>query len=383
MIVLVPVGNTDKAILEALMHPLEEGFGQKTQIGDGIELPQESCNRHRRQYLASSLLVKLPSLPRLGDRVVGVVDVAIFAPGLNFVFGEADISERRVLISLQRLRQEFYGLPRDENLFRERALKEAVHELGHTYGLKHCFNLTCIDGIVPAQVAASAFPQLKVIPGVEISTDISQGEVHILGYFIDYTDPEFKATLDRFRDSRLQRGQKMVAKLEALGIHIDWQQVKEIAGGSSIGRRHIAQAILEKGYVSSIREPFTEYLGRDRPAYVEREKMTPAEAVALIVKAGGLPVLAHPLTINDAEAMTIELKRAGLAGIEAYYDGYTTEETDRPVRLAQRHRLIVTGGSDYHELEPTETAIGGVALPTEAVERLIARAKKQNPKLKF
>jgi archaemetzincin len=144
MIVLIPIGNVDKAILEALLRPLEEGFGQRTQIGDSIALPRESWNRHQGQHLASLLLAKLPSLPHLGDRVLGVVDVDIFAPGLNFVFGEANISERRALISLQRLRQEFYGLPRDENLFRERVLKEAVHELGHTYGLKHCFNPTCV-----------------------------------------------------------------------------------------------------------------------------------------------------------------------------------------------------------------------------------------------
>jgi len=144
MIVLVPIGNTDKAILEALSQPLEEVFGQKTRIGDSIALPRESWNRHRSQYLASLLLAKLPSLPHLGNRVLGVADVDIFAPELNFVFGEADITEKRALISLQRLRQEFYGLPHDENLFRERTLKEAVHELGHTYGLKHCFNPTCV-----------------------------------------------------------------------------------------------------------------------------------------------------------------------------------------------------------------------------------------------
>jgi len=143
MIVLIPIGNVEKAILEALLRPLAEVFGQRTQIGDSIALPQKSWNRHRGQYLAPMLLAKLPP-PSLGDRVLGVVDVDIFAPGLNFVFGEADIARRRALISLTRLRQEFYGLSRDENLFQERALKEAVHELGHTYGLKHCPNSACV-----------------------------------------------------------------------------------------------------------------------------------------------------------------------------------------------------------------------------------------------
>jgi predicted metal-dependent phosphoesterase TrpH len=240
-----------------------------------------------------------------------------------------------------------------------------------------------IDGIVPAQTAARAFPGLKVIPGVEISTDIAEGEVHILGYFIDYNDPEFNAALAGFKKSRLQRGQKMVAKLGKLGIHIDWQRVMEIAGTSTIGRPHIAQAMLEKGYVTSFKQAFNEYLGHNRPAYVEREKMTPKEAVGLIIKAQGLPVLAHPLTLPDPEAMMIALKEGGLVGIEAYYDGYTPEEVRRLLALAQRHKLLVTGGSDYHGLDTTETAIGGADLPLEAVEELIALAKERKPKLRL
>ncbi len=240
-----------------------------------------------------------------------------------------------------------------------------------------------IDGIASAQATARAFPQLKVIPGVEISTDVPEGEVHVLGYFVDYTDPEFNAALDRFKSSRLQRGEKMVAKLEKLGINIDWQRVKEIAGGSSIGRPHIAQAMLEKGYVTSFKEAFSEYLGHNRPAYVERDKMTPKEAVELIIKAEGLPVLAHPLTLPDPEAMTAELKGGGLVGIEAYYNGYTTEEINRLLMLARSHKLIVTGGSDYHGIDDTETAIGDSGLPIEAVEKLIALAKKRNPKLRL
>jgi len=240
-----------------------------------------------------------------------------------------------------------------------------------------------IDGIASAQATACAFPGLKVIPGVEISTDVPQNEVHVLGYFIDYTDSEFNTTLARFKNSRLQRGQKMVAKLNKLGINIDWQRVREIAGGSSIGRPHIAQAMLEKGYITSFKQAFSEYIGHGRPAYVEREKMTPEEAVELIIKAEGLPVLAHPLTLTDPEAMTVELKEVGLVGIEAYYNGYTTEEISRLLALAEKYKLIVTGGSDYHGLDPTETAIGDVDLPMEAVEQLIALAKQRKPKLRL
>jgi predicted metal-dependent phosphoesterase TrpH len=240
-----------------------------------------------------------------------------------------------------------------------------------------------IDGIAPAQAAAQAFPQLEVIPGVEISTDIPAGEVHVLGYFIDYTSQELGAELERFRNSRLNRAKGMVAKLDKLGIHLDWQRIEQIAGSSAMGRPHIAQAMLEKGYIDGFKQAFTDYIGRDGPAYVEREKMTPTEAVELIVKAQGLPVLAHPLTFNDPEAMTIELKIAGLVGIEAYYDGYTAEDLNRLVELADQHNLIATGGSDYHGLDTSETAIGGTDLPLESVDRLIALAKQRNLNLKL
>jgi predicted metal-dependent phosphoesterase TrpH len=239
-----------------------------------------------------------------------------------------------------------------------------------------------VDGIAAARAAAQSLPNLTVIPGIEISTDIPQGEVHILGYFIDYTDPQLLAQLENFKKSRLRRAQAMVAKLEGLGVHIDWRRVLELAGTSTIGRPHIAQAMLEKDYVPSFKDAFDEYLGHGKPAYVEREKMLPTEAVAIIVKARGLPVLAHPLTTEDPEGLISELKPAGLVGMEAYYNGYTAEEVEGLVALAQKHNLVATGGSDFHGIEPDEeTAIGGADVPLEAAERLIALAKEKNPNL--
>ena len=144
MIFLIPIGTIDNYILETLKEPLEAVFSQRVEIGDGIALTNESWNRKRGQHLASSLLTKLPSLPRSNDSVLGVVDIDIFAPGLNFVFGQADILGKRAIISLQRLRQELYGLPQNDDLFRERVFKEAIHELGHTYRLGHCPDPTCV-----------------------------------------------------------------------------------------------------------------------------------------------------------------------------------------------------------------------------------------------
>jgi len=240
-----------------------------------------------------------------------------------------------------------------------------------------------IDGIAAAKDAVKSYPHLKLIPGVEVSTDIPHGEAHVLGYFIDYTGRELMERLENFRNSRLERARKMVAKLDKLGVHLDWRRIEQIAGDSVMGRPHIARAMLEKGYINSFKQAFTDYIGRDGPAYVEREKLTPAEAVALIIKARGLAVLAHPFTVNQPEAMIIELKAAGLAGIEAYYNGYSDEEIGRLVAMAKKHNLIATGGSDYHGLDINETAIGGVNLPLASVEKLIAKAREINPELNF
>lgn len=238
-----------------------------------------------------------------------------------------------------------------------------------------------VSGIAPALEAAKAFPWLKIIPCVEISTDVPSGEVHVLGYFIEYTSQDLETTLAKFRDSRKGRAQRMVARLADFGIHIEWQRVKEIAGSGSIARPHIAQAMLEKGYITSIREAFDKYIARDGPAYVEREKMTPVEVVELIARTKGLAVMAHPLTVAEPEAMIIELKAAGLVGIEAYYNGYTAGEIGSLVSLADKHNLIATGGSDYHGLGDNETVVGGASVPVESAERLIALAKQQGLEL--
>ncbi len=239
-----------------------------------------------------------------------------------------------------------------------------------------------VNGIVEALEAVKAYPELKVIPAVEINTDVPHGEAHVLGYFIDFTDLELNATLEQLRDSRRLRAQRMIAKLAKLGVNIEWQRVQDIAGSGTIGRPHLAQAMLEKGYIASNREAFTKYIGKGGPAYVEREKITPSGAVEVIFRAGGLPVLAHPFTINDPETMIIELKQAGLVGIEAYYGEYAAAQIRELVDLSEKYGLITTGGSDYHGLDETaEITIGSADVPTESAEQLIALARQRALKL--
>jgi len=241
-----------------------------------------------------------------------------------------------------------------------------------------------IDGIAPALEEVRKLKRLQFIPGVEVSTDVPNGEVHVLGYFIDYTSEELAAALARFRHSREGRAQGMIDRLKELGINLSWERVREIAGDGAIGRPQIAQAMLEKGYINSIKEAFDRYIARDGPAYVEREKMTPVEAVQLVLRSRGIAVMAHPFTVPEPEAMIAELKAAGMAGIEAYYNGYTAEEIGQLIAMARNHGLMVTGGTDYHGLDDSkETMMGGIDVPVAAVQGLIARAEPKMLKLAY
>ncbi len=235
-----------------------------------------------------------------------------------------------------------------------------------------------VAGLVPALEASGEFPSLRLIPGVELSTDTTVGEVHVLGYFIDYTDPQLKSGLERMRNSRAIRTEKMVAKLKELGCDVELTRIREIAGSGSLGRAHVAQALLEKGYTASFKEAFSKYIGRDCPAYVAREKLTPAEAVRLIADVRGLPVLAHPFTTANPEMMVKELKPHGLVGMEVYYAGYMLAETNNLLNLAQKYDLIPTGGTDYHGIDhASEMTIGGTDVPMRFVEKLIALAEQR------
>jgi len=235
-----------------------------------------------------------------------------------------------------------------------------------------------VEGVSPALEAAAAFPSLRVIPGVELNTDAPNGAVHVLGYFMDYEDTEFQTTLKGLRQSRELRAQQMVDKLDGLGVHVDWQRVQELAAGGSMGRPHIAQAMLENGHISSFEEAFAKYIGRKGPAYVTRVRLSPVEAVQMVVKASGLPVLAHPADIVDLEALLRELKEAGLVGLETYYNGYRRSTVQRLAGLAKKYGLLTSGGSDFHGLGVAgETPIGGVEVPLDCAKRLIALADER------
>jgi 3',5'-nucleoside bisphosphate phosphatase len=234
-----------------------------------------------------------------------------------------------------------------------------------------------IEGVIPARETSWNLPGITVIGGVEINTDIPEGELHILGYLFDHNNTELKDTLIRLRDSRIERAKKMLEKLRTLNININYHRVREIAGKGSVGRPHIAQAMMEKGYISTLREAFVKYIGRNGPAYVERDKITPTDAIRLIARAKGIPVLAHPLTSANPESFLPELISAGLAGIEVYYGSYSPEQVSALLSLANKYLLIPTGGSDFHGLDAmNEPPLGTVEVPVDSVERLIRLAQK-------
>lgn len=243
------------------------------------------------------------------------------------------------------------------------------------------------DGVAEALTAGAAVG-IEVLPGIEINTDVPGGEIHVLGYFIDVTDAPFQAELRRLRAGRERRGEEITRRLSALGVPITWQRVQEIAGDAPIGRPHIARALLEAGHVNSMNEAFTLYIGRDGPAYVERMRFTPVEAVQTIKRVGGLPVLAHPIIARftgdpivevNLEQTLPEMVAAGLVGLECYYPNYTQGQVQQLLAAAQRYGLVTTGGTDFHGPRADRAELGSVYVPERAVTALKARRQSSTP----
>ncbi|MDR5684297.1 MAG: PHP domain-containing protein [Armatimonadota bacterium] len=210
---------------------------------------------------------------------------------------------------------------------------------------------------------------VEVVPGVELSTDVPGTEVHILGYFVDWEADWFAAFLSGMRRARLARAREMVRRLNALGVPITFEDVVRYADGA-IGRPHVARALVERGHVATFDEAFDRYIGRHGPAYVERPRFAPEEAVQTIRAAAGVPVLAHPLWGGEPERIEA-LVGVGLMGIEAYYPEHTPSQTRSFVELGRRLGLVLTGGSDYHGPGiGSKAPLGSQYVPPQAVEEL-------------
>jgi predicted metal-dependent phosphoesterase TrpH len=251
---------------------------------------------------------------------------------------------------------------------------------GAALGLK-VISLTDHDATsgVEEALAAGAERGVEVIPGVEINTDVPGSEVHVLGYFVDYADPTLNDALLELREGRVRRARRMAELLSQMGAPVRFERILELAGDGAVCRPHVAQALVEAGHVATYEEAFARYIGRNSPAYVERHKLTPADACDLIRRAGGLPVLAHPVYLDRSGAMKTpfdldlglpDLKASGLAGIEVYYPGYDAIVIAHLMSQARRHGLLVTGGTDFHGIRTNEPDLGGVYVPFKVVHRL-------------
>ena len=233
---------------------------------------------------------------------------------------------------------------------------------------------TCA-AITPAIVIAKDIG-VEIIPGVELTAELDDDEIHMLGYFIDWQNEVFTKKLEELCRVREERAKEILRRLGEQGIDLKYEDLLEIAGPGtgSIGRLHIANLLYKKGKVACIREAFTKYIGNDSPAYVKKFKLSPKEASDMIKAVGGVTVLAHPKTINTEirplEDIVKMLVDEGIQGIEVYHSDHNNKDSAEFKKLATDYGLLVTGGSDCHGLGKKEVLLGKVKVPYELVEKL-------------
>jgi len=246
----------------------------------------------------------------------------------------------------------------------ELARREGIGVLGVT-------DHDTVGGLDEAMGAAAGLG-IEVLPGVEISSYYGRQEVHLLGYFVDHRFPALLERLAAWRDDRVGRLHRMVERLRRYDIQLDADRIAARAGGS-VGRPHVAMALVEGGHVATVEEAFDRFLAEGKPAYVARERVPVAEAIALVRAAAGLPVLAHP-GIYGNDGMIPDLVRDGLAGIEVLHREHSDAAVTRYRRLAARYDLVCTGGSDFHGLAGAKSQrLGHPSLPEEDLRALRAR----------
>ncbi|RKY69943.1 MAG: phosphatase, partial [Candidatus Latescibacterota bacterium] len=225
---------------------------------------------------------------------------------------------------------------------------EAIPSLASQAGLEAVAitDHDAVDGIDRA-IAGNTCNGLEIIPGVELSTTLGGADIHILGYYIDWKDRTLLEWIALFREKRLERARKIVEKLRALGLDLRFDTVLEVADGAAIGRPHIADALVNEELIRFYGEAFTRYIGYDGPAYFPKYAISPSEAIRLIRRAGGIPVLAHPGSVHRDEYIPA-MVRDGLMGIEVFHPIHPPVVRRHYEALAIKHGILRTGGSDYH-----------------------------------
>jgi 3',5'-nucleoside bisphosphate phosphatase len=220
--------------------------------------------------------------------------------------------------------------------------------------------------------------RITLVPGVELSTTVERAEVHVLGYFVDRRDDDFTGHLADLAAARVRRVERMIGRLHALGYPIDADAIMAEADIGSIGRPHVARALIAIGAVESVSEAFDRFLKAGRPAYIPRDPFAPEDAVRLLADHGAVPVLAHPYSTKDIPGILSRLVPVGLQGLETYYAEYAPEQHRDLRAIAEKWGLVPTGGSDYHGAGFREgRELGTAPVPGETWERLQARHRSQ------
>lgn len=216
------------------------------------------------------------------------------------------------------------------------------------------------DGVAAAR-ARAAHAGIELVPGTEISCQ-HQGTMHMLVYFLEPGEGPLQDELVRLQRARDTRNQRMVARLMELGLPVTGEELEQEAGGKGAGRPHVAAILVRKGYASSVQDAFDLYLAKGQPAYMEKDRLEPLDAISLALESGALPVLAHPLSMNlpaaELGSTVNELAEEGLAGLEAIYGRYTQEERAGLAVMASRAGLAITGGSDHHGTYKPDLSVG-------------------------
>lgn len=229
-----------------------------------------------------------------------------------------------------------------------------------------------VNGIEEA--LGAAVEGITLVPGVEINAYHGDFEYHILGYFVDHRDADLARALGELREARVRRMHLIVSKLGDLGMEVSPGEILAVSGDASVGRPHIARVMLDKGFVSSMREAFDRFIGEGKPAYAPRSKLTPLEAIGVIKAAGGLAVLAHPGLFGGDELIP-RLAAWGIVGIEVYTPDHTGAQIARYRGFARELGLICTGGSDFHGWNgPSGNTLGVARTPPGEFARLLELA---------
>lgn len=233
-----------------------------------------------------------------------------------------------------------------------------------------CISITDHDTVEAIPIAFKHRPpELEVIAGIELSSDWNNREIHILGYFLDYENKKLLKRLDAIKKQRVERIYNMVDKLRGLNVDIAAQDVFDLSSCGTIGRLHLAKALLKKKAVSSIHEAFVKFIGEGGPAYEGRFRVSAQEAVGIILDCCGIPVLAHPYIVED-DSLIEKLAGVGLKGLEVYYPEHSHRQVEHYKNLAQKFGLIATGGSDCHGTIKENIKVGSVRISYQVVESL-------------